>query len=391
MKLCIISLKYPGRFSGAATRNYHFIRTLLDSGWHIRLITISPGRYEYELREKYGEEVLSIYYLTVNGLSGFARLKTLLSGQLPFLECLRQNHVINQYVNLINDCDLVHLAELEAYALLEPVISQIKRPLILDAHNVQSQSFRDELRSRSLLIDFVSIPFRRFLTGYETRAVKNTDHLLVCSPYDLRYFTRYKNPDDITLIHNAVDLKRKRNIRLGQTILFMGNLGYPPNSFGVKHYLIHIHPLVIRSCPSAELVITGRNMPVELRDLINRSPHARYAGFVPDPSDYIQNARVGICPIYHGSGTRLKILEYLAGWCPVVSTAKGAEGLALANGKDLLAQDTDTGFSEAVVRILTDQVFAQRLAGSGFNKVKKYYDRKKVYREVDKLYRRLAD
>jgi len=46
---------------------------------------------------------------------------------------------------------------------------------------------------------------------------------------------------------------------------------------------------------------------------------------------------IGVVPLTAGSGTRLKIIEYLAiGDIPVVSTKIGAEGLPMRDGEDIL-------------------------------------------------------
>jgi len=79
----------------------------------------------------------------------------------------------------------------------------------------------------------------------------------------------------------------------------------------------------------------------------------------------IQACEVGAAPIFPGSGTRLKILEYLAAAPLAVATAKGAEGLALEAGRDLLLAEDADRFAEAVVRLLPQPEWARDLAATG--------------------------
>ena len=53
-------------------------------------------------------------------------------------------------------------------------------------------------------------------------------------------------------------------------------------------------------------------------------------------------------PLRIGGGSRLKILESLAAGLPVVSSAVGAEGLELANGRDLVVAEDGAAFVQAL-------------------------------------------
>ena len=50
-------------------------------------------------------------------------------------------------------------------------------------------------------------------------------------------------------------------------------------------------------------------------------------------------ADVALNPVLHGSGTNLKVIEYLAAGVPVVSTAFGVRGLDVGNGRHLLVAE----------------------------------------------------
>jgi glycosyltransferase involved in cell wall biosynthesis len=63
-------------------------------------------------------------------------------------------------------------------------------------------------------------------------------------------------------------------------------------------------------------------------------------GMVDDVRPYLAAATVMAVPLVHGGGTRLKILEAFAAGCPVVSTRKGAEGISVTDGKNILLRDS---------------------------------------------------
>jgi len=81
-----------------------------------------------------------------------------------------------------------------------------------------------------------------------------------------------------------------------------------------------------------------------------------------------------VTPIRQGGGSRLKILEAMALGTPVVSTAKGAEGLDLTPGEEILIADGPAEFAAQVVRLLGDAGLRARLAVHGRRAVEARYD-----------------
>src|SRR5205807_1731810 len=65
-------------------------------------------------------------------------------------------------------------------------------------------------------------------------------------------------------------------------------------------------------------------------------------------------AQLAIAPVRHGSGTRLKILEYFAAGLPVVCPAKAAEGLEVEHGRHLLLAETPPDAVEAIRALQAD-------------------------------------
>jgi glycosyltransferase involved in cell wall biosynthesis len=63
-----------------------------------------------------------------------------------------------------------------------------------------------------------------------------------------------------------------------------------------------------------------------------------------------------------GSGIRIKLLEMFAMGKAVVSTPVGCEGLAVADGRELLVAGTPSEFADAVVRLLKDASLRDSLA-----------------------------
>ena len=108
-------------------------------------------------------------------------------------------------------------------------------------------------------------------------------------------------------------------------------------------------------------------------------------GTVDDVAPYLRRASVAVVPIRFGSGTRIKILEAFAHGTPVVSTTLGAEGLEVANERELLLADDPDAFAAACVRLAGDEGLQASLAEHGLDLVRRRYQWQDVERQVQAL------
>ncbi|HEY5014161.1 MAG TPA: glycosyltransferase, partial [Acidimicrobiia bacterium] len=94
-----------------------------------------------------------------------------------------------------------------------------------------------------------------------------------------------------------------------------------------------------------------------------------------------------VVPLRRGGGTRLKVLESLALGTPVVSTAKGVEGLDLVPGREVLVADTAEAFAATVIDLMEDPLRRDALATAGRRAVEERYDWRPIARRFTDLVR----
>jgi glycosyltransferase involved in cell wall biosynthesis len=153
-----------------------------------------------------------------------------------------------------------------------------------------------------------------------------------------------------------------------ETVLFMGSYAYRPNQEAIDFLIGDVFPRIVPRHPHARLLVAGGMVPQRRPWLLNPGivPFERLPGLV-------RACRIGVAPIFSGSGTRLKILEYLAAGLPVVATAKGAEGLALDDERHLLLAETAPAFAAAIERLLDDARLAAACGRQGQFAVRERY------------------
>jgi glycosyltransferase involved in cell wall biosynthesis len=166
-----------------------------------------------------------------------------------------------------------------------------------------------------------------------------------------------------------VETVRERYGISDESILFMGLYAYPPNKQAVQFLVNEVMPWLRQRRPDVHLVVTGGDIPCSSPFLIN-------PGVVPrnDLNAILSACRIGVAPIFAGSGTRLKILEYMAAGLPVVTTKKGAEGLGLQAGKHVLYAETAQEFGEAILHILCSRPLSEKLSLEATALVRERFD-----------------
>ncbi len=181
------------------------------------------------------------------------------------------------------------------------------------------------------------------------------------------------NYDAVELIPNCIystDYSAVRAIKEPDTLIFTGAFTYNANYEAMVWFLQEVFPLVRQKVPDVQLIITGDHAGKPLPTTENIT----LTGFIDDVKTAVARAAVSIVPILQGGGTRLKILEAMALRTPVISTTKGAEGLAATNGEHLLLADTPEEFAAATTTLLADPDRRQTVANKAHHLVLNHYD-----------------
>ncbi|MCK6528994.1 radical SAM protein [Myxococcota bacterium] len=172
----------------------------------------------------------------------------------------------------------------------------------------------------------------------------------------------------ITVIPHGVDLStfeartgagiRERYGLPGDVPLlyFHGTLHYWPNTIACKVLVEEVLPRLEAGGVRCHALVSGMNPP----DYYTH-PRLTYTGVVDDLASHVAAADVCVVPLRSGGGTRMKILEYFAGARAVVSTRKGAEGIPVRDGHELMLTPDDDwdAFADRVTRLLREPALAR--------------------------------
>ena len=149
----------------------------------------------------------------------------------------------------------------------------------------------------------------------------------------------------------------------------------------MRYFLGEIFPLVKKSVPDANMRVLGSIDGVDLGDIAN-DENVDFKGFITDMRPVVAQSWLSVVPLRYGAGTRLKIVESMALGTPVVSTSKGAEGLSVTHGENILIADEPEEFAQAVIQVMRNASLRRKLSDQGRKLVTEKYSSEAMGRDV---------
>jgi glycosyltransferase involved in cell wall biosynthesis len=168
-------------------------------------------------------------------------------------------------------------------------------------------------------------------------------------------------------------------------LVFTGSMDWLPNDDAIRYFTDDILPIVRRKVPNVSLTVVGRNPSPYLTELAKKHPSIKVTGRVDDVRPYMEKAAAYVVPLRIGGGTRLKIYEAMAMEKPIVSTTVGAEGLPLQDGVELLLADNAHSFAEAIVKLLKEPEFAERIGTRAARSVRERFGWQRVATDFSQI------
>jgi len=285
--------------------------------------------------------------------------------------------------------DVVHLDLLPLAGLIDLIPKNIK--VVLNEHNIESDLIKQKIKTiDSILLKTIYKREYQKLSEFEVKSCRNVDAVLACSKQDVSCIKGW-GVDAVHCIPNGVDVKKLKpdnSNKSPKTLLFLGGMGWYPNRLGMIWFLTEVFPLILKRDPEVKLELVGNPEPA-IDIPLECEANVLKLGFVDDFIPYVQKSSVMIVPLNVGSGTRLKVVEGLAlGKC-MVSTSKGAEGVGLTHGEDILFADTADDFAEQVLSAISSPSSTHLLEINARNLAENIYDWNVIGKNLYSIYESL--
>lgn len=268
--------------------------------------------------------------------------------------------LLNPALRLAPSADLVRAVRSADVVLVEGPwqVSPVARiagdtPVVYSTHDVEYEKY--EARYGGSLL---TRPLSRWIEKIERGAIRSADVVVcTCERDRISFKSRYRSDADYLVVPNGVDRETVRTPDVADTdlrrvrselgleeettvALFVGS-DHEPNVEAVDQIQI-----IAEECAEqgydVEFLVAGT---VSRR--VEQSNRLRLLGFVDDLDVYYALSDIALNPIISGSGTNVKLLEYMAKRLPVVSTPFGGRGFDLQDRTNVLIANPDE-FSDRI-------------------------------------------
>ena len=222
----------------------------------------------------------------------------------------------------------------------------------------------------------------------EERCLRSFEGVFVCSSNDAVLLRRmYRCPAFV--LPNTVPMppvvpsRRHEALR----ILFVGSMDYHPNEDAALQLADVVLPCIHRFCHCPVQVLIVGNRPRDSVLALGNRRGITVTGCVDSVTPYYRQATVAVVPLRAGGGTRIKILEAAAHRVPIVSSPVGAEGLEVADGRELLLAHTPEQMAGKCVRLWQDRGLRSRIIRNAFSWVRRKHTASALVRALAETYK----
>ncbi len=288
----------------------------------------------------------------------------------------------SKLLNIIKDQKIDILQFEDAFSTLKykNISTSLKIPVCLEMHDVEA-SLKEMLNYHSQQIE------ESKKTSQEACDLATAT---VCmTPLDYFELTNKIGVEKkkLSIVPNPIDLHKFKffgpNIK-SDNIIFVGNMFYWPNQNATLNIIDKIVPKILSTNKGAKFYFIGM-VPKEIKKRGNKN--IIFTGIVNNLNNYLKNASIALCPVYEGSGMKVKILNYCAAGIPIITTSIGSSGYEKIDS--LIIENNIEKYAEIISNVLKNKKTIIEIGAKNRLNVEKYFDINKISKKMIKLYKNI--
>lgn len=160
-------------------------------------------------------------------------------------------------------------------------------------------------------------------------------------------------------------------------LLYVGS-DNPFNRKGIEWFMKGVYPLLP---PSVRIAVVGKICEyVKKRDNIAMFPSTGDLGGI------YERSRIALCPLFGGTGLKIKVVEALSCGKPVVTTSWGLKGILQKHDNGCLLADGERDFADAVLLLINNDSAYGRLKRQAESFFMNNYSTEVVYKNLDAVF-----
>ncbi|MEZ5196762.1 MAG: glycosyltransferase [Bacteroidales bacterium] len=319
---------------------------------------------------------LSKLNIVINIFKAYLTGKPLQVGYFYDIKARREiTQLIDKYKPDHIYCQLLRVAE---------YVKDIDIPKTLDYQDVFSKGVsRRSETSPFYMKPVLRLEYKRLLK-YENKIFDWFDNKTIISIPD-RDFIPHPDKEKIVIVINGVDTEffKPMDIQKEYDLVFIGNMGYPPNINAAEYLVKEILPIVKSAKPEIKLTLAGAEPHASVLALKGENVHV--TGWVEDIRECYAKARIFIAPMQIGTGLQNKLLEAMSMKIPSITSPLANSALEAKDGEEILVGNSPRQFADHIIKLLDDKDFADTIAQKGYDFVHRNYDWNSATKKLENI------
>lgn len=372
MKIFVLLPRFPYPLEkGDKLRAYNQLK-YLSKNHEIHLCALSDIPVDNKYIEPVASFCTSVHIVKLNRFSIFLNLicaffwgKPL---QVGYFYNRKAKKKIHQLIAEIKPdhiyCQLIRVAQ---------YVKAVNIPKTLDYQDVLSKGVERRIQKSPFYWKLVlRLEYKRLLK-YEHEVFSWFDNKTIISKPD-RDFIPHPDKDKIEIIINGVDTDffKPMTVEKEYDLVFIGNMGYPPNVNASEYLVKEILPIVRQKKPNIKLTLAGATPHASVLAL--KSVNVHVTGWVEDIRECYAKAKIFIAPMQIGTGLQNKLLEAMAMKIPSITSPLANFALEAKDGLEILIGNSPQEYADHIIQLLENDELNKTIANNGYAFVHRNYN-----------------
>jgi len=373
-KLIVITSRFPFPLDkGDKLRAFHQIKQLAKTQ-EIHLISLTTQKITEKQKaelEKYCKTIslfkLNKYKMVLNLFIAIFSKKPF---QVAYFYSGNIHKKINHLIRKINPnhiyCQLIRCADY--------VKEEYDIPKTIDYMDVLSKGVERRVTTAPFYLKKVLKMEAERLKIYESVLYEYFDFHSIISVQD-QELIYHNERENIAIIPNGIDcyyFSEDKNYEKKYTLLFNGNMQYEPNVKSAVYIAKEILPLIHKTKPEVNLLISGTTPTKEILQL--QTNKITVSGWMDDIRDAYNSAEIFIAPMQIGTGLQNKLLEAMAMNMPCVTSKLANNALNASPNKQILIGNSKEEYAQLIIDLLENETLKNEISENGKKFVSSTFD-----------------
>lgn len=239
--------------------------------------------------------------------------------------------------------------------------------LCIDTHDFLTSQFQD-LKGFSLGKYFQK----------EIEILNNFEKIFVISIEENYLFSQFVKKEVITVSHIIENNFSKTTDSKKYDLIYVASSN-SHNIAGANWFFNEVYPLLNKEI---KFLVVGK-----ICNYIQDFGNVTKLSFVDNLDDYYSDSKVAICPMFSGTGLKIKVVEALSFGLPVVCNLRGVDGMSSKENNGCMVTNIPQEFAKNIELLLNDQKKYSEVSNYGKEYFMNNNDKQTCYDKIDAIFK----